>query len=151
MEVVLRVRLHLNLLKIVAKVRVRIRKAVAEVDRVVVRLKGVRKCQRVILLVRETVSVDLVADMILVVTNLAADAVPAQVILLGQVLTVGEYPHPLVIETIRLSEINNIEPNFVALSRVTDSEEVPLGVPIRINVILEHQIVFIVRDLHSNE
>jgi hypothetical protein len=150
-EVVLRVWLHLNLLKIVAEVRVSIGKAVAEVYLIIVRLECVRKSERVIFLVREPITVDLVADVILVVTNFAADTVPAQVILLGHVLTVRKYSHPLVVETIRLSEINNIEPNFVALSRVGHPKKVPLGMPVRIYVILEHQIVFIIRDLHCDQ
>ena len=151
MEVVLRVWLHLNLLKIVTEVRVSIGKAVAEVYRIIIRLEGVRKSERVILLVREPIPVNLVADMILVVTNFATDAVPAQVTLLGLVLTVRKYSHPLVVETIRLSEINNIEPNFVALPRVGDPKKVPLGVPVRIYVILKHKIVFIIRDLHCDQ
>lgn len=39
----------------------------------------------------------------------------------------------------------------MTLPRVTDPKEIPLGVPIRVDVILEHQIVFIIRELHCDQ
>ena len=77
MIVVLCVWLHLDLLSIFTEVGVRIGEAVAEVDLVVILFEGVSKCERVIFFVGETVPIDLVAEVILVVAYVGAYAVPA--------------------------------------------------------------------------
>ena len=123
----------------------------AEVNVVVGRVKCMRKSERIVLLIWEAISVNSVANMILVVADVGTDAMPPQFFISCLILTVREHPHPLVVKTVRLGQVNNVEPNFLAFGCVTNSEEEPLSVSIGIDVILEHQIVFILRDLHGDK
>lgn len=78
----------------------------------------------------------LVADIVLVITNIAADSVPSRFLLLIQILTVGEHPHPLVVQTVGFRKIYYVKTNFFTLFRVRDSKKVPLSVAVGINIVL---------------
>lgn len=84
-----------------------------------------------------------IANMVLVVADVCTDSVPPQFFISCLILAVREHPHPLVVKTVRLGKVYYVEPYFLAFGCVTNSEEEPLSVSIRIDVILQHQIVFI--------
>ena len=117
---------------------------------VIIVVEGMRESKCVVCFVGETVTMHLVLDMVLVVLNVGANPVPTNVFLLRVARGVGQDPHPLIIQTVRLGEVNDIKSYFVALFCVADSEEVPLGVPICVNIVLEDQVVLVLADLDCN-
>lgn len=66
---VLRLRLNFNLMKIFTQVTVRVRETVSKVNIIIVVVEGMSESQRVVLLVRETVPVHLVSQLVLVVAD----------------------------------------------------------------------------------
>ena len=107
-----------------------------EVDLVVGLGEGVRPRQRVVAAVE---AVTLALEAVLVVADVTADAVPAQ--LLGAVarhLRERQHAHPFVVKRIRLRQVKDVEFDGVALASVTDSEEEPLRVPVRVDIVLQH-------------
>lgn len=110
-----------------------------------------REGKRVVPLVGEPVPMDLVADLILVVPNFAAHTVPAEVRRLGCVLAVAEHTHALVVQTVRLGQVDNVKAHFLAFASVADSKEVPLGVAVGINIVLKHEVVFVLAHLDCNQ
>jgi hypothetical protein len=138
MEVVLGVGSALYLLQVLAQIRVSVREAVTEVNGVISGVESVRKSQRIIFLVRETITVDLIANVVLVVADLSAYAMPAKLVLFSQVVAVGEHAHSLIVKTVRLGQVYNIEPDFVAFPRVRHFEEKPLSMAISVDVVLQH-------------
>jgi len=103
MKEILTVWLLFYCVQVFAQVTVRIGEAVSKINVVVVAVESVSESQSVVLFVWETVAVHLVTDLVLVVADVAADAVPSCLVLLKQILAVRQNPHPLVIQTVRLS------------------------------------------------
>lgn len=75
-------------------------------------------------------------ECILIVVNLLAAPVPAHPFVLLEFVREAQYLHSVVVERVWFGEIDNIEFDFFASLCIIEPEEVPLGVPIRIDVIL---------------
>ena len=75
---------------------------------------------------------------------------PPYALLLGCLLAVKERAHAMVIERVRLDQVDDVELVTLALASVCHAEEVPLGKNRRRAVVLlEFEIIFKLRNLDS--
>ena len=79
---------------------------------------------------------------VLVIRDVFPAAVPAELLLLKFLLRVCQDFHALVEETLRFHEVEHVKLHFLSLPRVLDTEVEPLCVPLRIDVILENEVIF---------
>jgi hypothetical protein len=149
-EEILAVWFRFYCVQVLAQVAVRIREAVSKIHAVVIAVEGMGESQSVVLFVWETVAVHLIADLVLVVADVGANAVPPRLVLLKQILTIRQYSHTLVIQTIRFSQIDYVEPDLLTFPRVRNPEKVPLCVTVGIDVVLENEVVLIFADFDCN-
>ncbi len=126
----------LNAGEILHQVRVGVGEAVGEVNLVVRLCELVREGQRV---VAPAEAIALPLEAVLLVVYVRADSVPGELVrAVSRVLRERKHAHAIVVERVRLGEVQNIEFYFHILPRVADSEEEPLCMAIGINVILQH-------------
>ena len=76
-------------------------------------------------------------QVILVVHDVAADAVPAQVLTFGFERAVSQYSHALIVETVWLEKVYNVETDRHAGLGVRNAKEIPLRVSIGVDVVLK--------------
>lgn len=138
MEEILTVRLLFDLVHVLTQITVCIWETVSKIHTIVIAVKRVGESKCIVFFVGETVAVHLVSNVVLVVTNIAANSVPSCLFLLIQILTVGEHSHSLVVETVRFRQINYIKTDFLAFFCVRNSKEVPLSMTVGIDIILQH-------------
>ena len=120
--------------EIISQIRISVRKAVSEVYLVIVRLKLMRKGKGVVIPSHPQV-LSLVS--ILVITYLWPNSVPSNVSLFLRLLGESQDLHSVVIKRVRLGQIQNVEFDFQVFASIGHSEEVPLGVSIGVDIILE--------------
>lgn len=106
-------------------------------------LKVVGECEGVVasLIVRHLLS----PIVVLVISNVFACTVPAELLLLKFLLWIGQHFHALVEETLGFHQVEHVKLHFLSLPRVLDTEVEPLCVALRINVILENEVIFFLR------
>ena len=63
----------------------------------------------------------------------------------------AEHAHSFVVKRIGFGEIEDVELDGQVLTRVANTEEKPLGMPVRVDVVLKDQVVFVVADFHCAE
>mmetsp|Transcript_11932 Transcript_11932/g.20170 ORF Transcript_11932/g.20170 Transcript_11932/m.20170 type:complete len:212 (+) Transcript_11932:949-1584(+) len=115
--------------------------AVGEVDRVLVELELALPGQGVV------VALVLPLHRVLVVADVCAGADPPSPHLpLGSV-GVHQGPHAVIVEGVGLDQVDDVEAVVLARLHVGHAEVVPLGVPSRVVVGLENQIVLVLIDL----
>ena len=122
--------------QIVAQVRVCVGEAVGEVDLVAILGERVRESQ---CKVAPAPPIAFAFESVGVVADVLANSVPRE--LFGPVTTQlreTEDSHALIIKRVGLGKVQDIELNRQVLPRVAHSEEEPLRVTIRINIILKH-------------
>ena len=109
------------------QVGVRVRVAMGKVDRVMVTRERVLERERVVLpLLR-------IPQVVLIIRDVRTRAVPPS---LRVILAIRQNLHPLIVQAVRLCQIDDVESDFVPTPRIRDLEEVPLGVAIRVDIIL---------------
>ena len=102
--------------------------------------------------VMESLETHVVTPVIIhMVINIFTDTVPANSFSFLYLIGESQYLHTIIVEGVRLHQINHIEFYFHALESVADTEEVPLSVPIGVYVILQYQIVLIVGNFDSRK
>jgi len=52
--------------------------------------------------------------------------------------------HPVIVQRIRLGQVDDIKPYWQRSASVAHSEEEPLSVPVSIYVVLENQVVLVI-------
>ena len=109
-------------------------------------LKGIGECESVVEL---AAIVDVFADAIHKVANIAAVLVPADAMLLRFFLTVNWNLHAVVEQAVRLGVVDDVELHGLARSRIHDSEVKPLGVARGVDVVLHQAVVLRVWDFLS--
>lgn len=119
---------------------------VAKVDCVVVVREGVGEGEGVEVLCEDVVF----ADAVLEVSEVGASLVPA-LALLGELLRVNADLHAVVEHAVLLGVVLHVELDAVTLLRVAHSEEEPLSVALRVDVVLHEQVVLLVGQLLSQE
>ena len=67
---------------------------------------------------------------------------PADTLVVLCFVAEAEDLHPVVVERVWLCEVEDVEFYRFAFSGVTDLEEVPLSVAVRVDVVLQNQVVF---------
>ena len=149
LEEVLRARVLLDPRDVVLQVREGVREAVREELRVIVDGQRVHEGQREEAPLELGVAVLL--ERVLVVVDVLADAVPADALDVLDLVGVAEHLHAIVVERVRLRQVDDVEAHLHALRRVANSVEKPLRVPVRVDVVLQHQVVLVVRLLDHRQ
>ena len=85
----------------------------------------------------------ILTDTILVVADFCSPTMPADVSMRSHLLRVDQDFHALVIETVRLAEVQHVEAHLDWLV-VRCPEEVPLGVPTSVHIVLQQAVVLVV-------
>jgi hypothetical protein len=134
-EEVLAIGVFLNPKKIFLEIGVGVGVAVCEVDLVVIVLESVGEAEGKVVLV---VPVALSFVLIGVVVNILANPVPPHSLVLFVFIAETQNAHAVVVQRIRLIQVQNIESHLTVLSGIAYSKEVPLGVSIGIYVILKY-------------
>mmetsp|Transcript_43346 Transcript_43346/g.41753 ORF Transcript_43346/g.41753 Transcript_43346/m.41753 type:complete len:541 (-) Transcript_43346:140-1762(-) len=148
MEKVLGVGVFFDGAEVIAEVGVGEGEAVGEVDLVQVRVEFMDEGEGVVIASHFQV---LPAEAILVVKDVAPYSMPSFVLVLFGVLGEGEDLHAVVVEGVGFGEVDDVEADFLALPGVGDPEEVPLGVAVGVDVVLQDEVVLIVRDLQGRQ
>ena len=105
-----------------------------------------RESQRV---VRSTKSITFALEAIPVIADVVANAVPGKLLWpVSRHLRETQHAHTFIIEGVRLSQVQDVELYGKIASGVSNSEEKPLCVAIRIDVILQNKIVLVITDFH---
>lgn len=63
----------------------------------------------------------------------------------------AEHTHALVIQRVRLGQVQNVELNFKFVTSVAHAEEEPLCVSISVDIILKNEIIFVVTNFHRRK
>lgn len=92
----------------------------------------------------------LASHRILIVTNVSSAPHPAFASSLGLGLRVDQRAHAMIVKTVGLHQVDDIEAILLACPRVRDAEVVPLGVASRVIVRLQDQIVFVLVHLDGS-
>lgn len=74
---------------------------------------------------------------ILVVADVTSHPMPSESASFFESRRKGKHPHAFIIKWVTLSQIQYVESYLLALASVAYSEEVPLGVAVSVNIILE--------------
>lgn len=125
-----------DLADILGQVREGVRVAVCKVDRIVFVLEV--EGERVGVVRAEDAARRLLvvlADAVLVVANLGASPMPADVSMGSHLLRVDKDFHSLVVETVGLAEVQHVESHLNRLV-VRRPKEIPLGVPTCVHIVL---------------
>ena len=141
---VLALRVALQLVKIALQVCVGVRIAVGKVNNVRIVLESHRPSQSVV------IACVLAPHRVLIVTNVSSAPHPAFASSLGLGLRVDQRAHAMIVETVGLHQVDDIEAILLACPRVRDAEVVPLGVASRVIVRLQDQVVFILVHLDGS-
>jgi hypothetical protein len=113
----------------------------SKVHLVLVKLKGVSKREGVVVSGEPNV---LLLVVVLKVGDVCPQSVPAAILLLFGSSRKGQDSHSIIVERVTFGEVENVELDCVALADVGYFEEVPLGVPVCVDIILQEHIVFVV-------
>ena len=79
---------------------------------------------------------------VLVVADICTTSLPALPASLGFSLRVDDWPHPLIVETVRFHEVDDVESVGLPCFSVCYPEVIPLSVAPSVIVRLEDQVVF---------
>mmetsp|Transcript_5913 Transcript_5913/g.5318 ORF Transcript_5913/g.5318 Transcript_5913/m.5318 type:complete len:436 (+) Transcript_5913:557-1864(+) len=124
-----------DLVEVPGEVRVGVRIAVRQVHHIIVMFKLNAEGEGVV------VAGVLPFHRVLVVADVSARPVPPSPRLLGLMLRIRYRPHPMVVQGVRLHQVNDVEVVGLVGFSVRDPEVVPLGVPAGVVVWLQDQIV----------
>ena len=113
-------------------IRVSVRIAMRQVDRVVVVLEGCRKCQR------KVVEGAFSLETIRIVADVLSAAPPALVVTLCVDLRVNKRLHAVVVEAVRLDKVDDVEAVEAIGSSIRHSEVEPLRLAARIIIVLQN-------------
>ena len=69
---------------------------------------------------------------------------PAHSLVLSDFVREAESPHSVIVEGVGLVQVKDVEPDFQIGSGIAHAEEVPLGVTVRVDVILQDEVVFFI-------
>lgn len=92
------------------------------------------KCVEVTRVTLEACTVSLIS--VLIIIDIRCYSVPADIFLLLDMVTKTKHFHSIVIKGFWFGKIEHVELDALAFSCVSDSEEIPLGVAICVDVIL---------------
>jgi len=90
-------------------------------------------------------------EVVLIVTDVGASAVPAYVFILPVVNAEAQHSHTEIVKTIWFCEIQNIEFHLHIFACIPDFEEVPLRVTVSVDIVLQNKVVLIFAHLHGTE
>ena len=133
------------LIQVFGQVSVGVRIAVSEVHGVISVLKVVRERVGVVGTEDATRLLLVLADAVLIVANLRSCSMPTDILEGSHLFRVDKDLHALIIKTVRLAQIEHVEPDLDGLV-VLRSEEVPLSVTTCVDIVLEEQVVLVVVD-----
>ena len=120
-----------------------------EKDIIIIMLKSNNKSKRI--LVSQPPLICISQKLILRIINIFPNSMPTSSIILSFLRRIRKYFHSIIIQRIRFIQINYIKPNRYSFPRIWNPKEKPLRVPIRIDVILQHQVVLFVRHFHRGK
>ncbi len=89
--------------------------------------------------------------LILYIINILSNSMPPSSIIQSFFCRIRKYFHSIIIQWIRLIQVNDIKPDRNSFPRIWNPKEKPLRVPIRIDVILQHQVILFVRHFHRGK
>jgi hypothetical protein len=90
-------------------------------------------------------------EIVLVIFDVLSNPMPSDPLSVLDRIGIVEDFHSIVIERVRFCKINDIKLHFSVLSGITNSEEKPLGMTVCIDIILKHEIIFIVRNFDCSQ
>ena len=98
---------------------------------------------------REGVVVSVETNVFLLVTvlkvgDVCPQTVPATILLLFGSRRKSQDPHSIIVERVTFGEVEDVELDCVALANVCYFEEVPLSVPVSVDIILQEHIILVV-------
>ena len=133
--------------QIVTQVWVGVWETVGKVDCIIGLSECMSECQRVVASIK---SVAFPFEAVLVVSDVSADSMPAEFPrAISWELREAQYTHTVVVEGVRLRQVQNVKLNRHVTPSVSDTKEEPLSMPVCIDVILQNEIVLIITNLHS--
>jgi len=136
--------------EVITKVGVSVGERMSEVHLVIVTRKRVSECETVVALYIPELAV-VSFEVVLIVTDVGASAVPAYVLILPVVNAEAQHSHTEIVKTVWFCEIQNIESDLHIFASVPDFEEVPLRVTVSVDIVLQNKVVLIFAHLHGAE
>ena len=130
-----------ELVEVALQVRVSVRVAVRQVTRIVVVVEGDGESQG------EVVEGALALEAVGVVADVGALSRPALVVALSVDLRVAEWFHPVVVQTVRLQQVYDVESVRLARSGICHLEIEPLRLAFGVEVWLENEVVLVLLNL----
>ena len=76
-----------------------------------------------------------------IIADIITIAMPSNILSLGIFLRIEYRFHSYIIETVRFKKIDNIEPIFYILPRISNREVIPLRMPIGIEICRQNEII----------
>lgn len=116
--------------------------AVGEIDHIIRVFEVVGECVRVV----AAACLVIPSKSVVIIPDFGSSAMPAHVFMQGHALRVDKNLHSLVVQAVRLAQIEDIEAGWTLL-HIRGSKEEPLRVPRCINIVLEEQHIFLRVDL----
>ena len=112
-------------------------------------LKSVSKGQWIVATI---ISGILAFKRILVVVYVLTNPMPAKFwVTFTRADWITEDPHTVIVERIWFRQVKYIEFDCVTLERICNSEEVPLGVTICVDIILKYEVILLITNFHCSK
>ena len=108
---------------------------------IVIELKRLRESECEVRF-QEFVPIPLV--LIWVVIDVFTSPVPADTLLVLQLIGEAQDLHSIIVKRVWLGQVQHVELDCFSFPCVAHSEEVPLSVPIGIDIVLQYQVVFVI-------
>ena len=119
--------------QVFVQVGVRVREAVRKINCVIVAGERMRKRQRVVV----SIDAGCIFEIVLKVAYVRADPMPTELVCSALLGGETQNAHPLIIQTVRLRKVDYVQFDGLVLPCVRTPKKVPLGVPIRIDIVLQ--------------
>ena len=117
-----------------------------KVDLVICMLECMCEGQRVIAAIEARI---FTFKRILIVVNIFSNSMPAKILAsLSWANRIAQDPHSVIVQRVWLRQVENIEFDSQTFEGVSYSKEVPLSMSIRVDVVLQNEIILIVANFH---
>lgn len=90
-------------------------------------------------------------EYVLVVINVFSNSVPSYTIILFYFVREAQNFHTIIVQRVWFCKIYHIEPDTLSWLGIGYPEKVPLGISIRVDIILEYKIIFIIRKFNGSK
>lgn len=137
-------RVSLNSIQISLQISESIWIAVSQVNSVFIMFELALKSKSVV------IPLILTVHAVLVITNVGASSDPTSACLFSLNIRIEQRPHSMIIQRVRLNQVNDVKPIVLSRLRILNSKVIPLSISPRVVIRLEDQVVLVFVNLNSS-